>query len=73
MSKKLILVLALSLVLASGGLFSALADCGCNMCNGNWFSSSSYGSNRDMDWGAYNDGSIPNNGLYVPSPWPPGQ
>ncbi|MFZ0943701.1 MAG: hypothetical protein WB930_11485 [Syntrophobacteraceae bacterium] len=72
MSKKLILVLALSLVLASGGLFSALADCGCNPCNGNWFSSSSY-NNRDMDWRAYNDDSIPNNGLYVPSPWPPGQ
>ena len=32
MSKKLILVMALSLVLVSGGLSSALADCGCNPC-----------------------------------------
>ena len=72
MSKKLILVLALSLVLASGGLLSAWADCGCNPCNGNWFSSSSY-SNRDMDWGVYKDKDVPDNGLYVPSPWTPGQ
>ncbi len=44
MSKKLILVIAFSLVLASGGLFSAQADCGLNpcgwhfpsLCNINW-------------------------------------
>jgi len=34
MSKTLILAIALSLVLASGSLFSAQADCGClNPCN----------------------------------------
>ena len=32
MSKKLILVMALSLVLVSGGLFSAQADCGFYPC-----------------------------------------
>jgi hypothetical protein len=32
MSKKLIFAIALSLVLASGGLFSAQADCGLNPC-----------------------------------------
>ena len=32
MSKKLIVALALSLVLVSGGLFSAQADCGLNPC-----------------------------------------
>jgi hypothetical protein len=32
MSKKLIVAMALSLVLVSGGLFSAQADCGLNPC-----------------------------------------
>ena len=35
MSKKLIFAIALSLVLASGGLFSAQADCGLNPCGFN--------------------------------------
>ena len=36
MSKKLIFVMALSLVLVSGGLFSAQADCGFYPCG--WYS-----------------------------------
>ena len=45
MSKTLVVALALSLVLVSGGMFSAQADCGClnpcgwhlpSLCNINW-------------------------------------
>ncbi len=32
MNKTLIVALALSLVLVSGGIYSAQADCGCNPC-----------------------------------------
>ena len=39
MSKMLIIAMALSLVLVSGGLFSAQADCGPNHC---WWQSSLY-------------------------------
>jgi len=51
MSKKLILVMALSLVLVSGGLSSALADCGCNPCGWHFPSCFNYcnSCSKDLD------------------------
>ena len=74
MSKKLILVLALSLVLASGALFSAQADCGCNFCSWHLPSCFSCGA-KDMDrHDADRPDKLMSNGLYdYSSPWPPGQ
>ena len=68
MSKKLIIAMALSLVLVSGGLFSAQADCGLNICG--WhlpscFSSSATATGmRDADMG-YNIGN--NEGKFGPN------
>ncbi len=68
MSKKLIVAMALSLVLISGGLFSAQADCGLspcgwhlnlNPCGWHWPSCFSCGSRdtdkRDLDKPAYSN------------------
>jgi hypothetical protein len=58
MNKTLVLGLALSLVLFSGAMYTAQADCGClphiNLCNispCNWFSC---GAARDKDLSDYN-------------------
>ena len=75
MSKKLILAMALSLVLVSGALFSAQADCGLNPCG--WRLPSLCGfhccsrdtDKRDLD-SANNAASF---ATQYPSPWPPGQ
>ncbi len=73
MSKKLIFALALSLVLVSGGLFSAQAGCGCNPCGWHWFSCYSCGA-RDMDRPDAAFSNYPMSyGTYDSSPWPPGQ
>ncbi len=69
--------MALSLVLVSGGLFSAQADCGLNPCG--WHLPSLCGfhcCSRDTDkggLGSANNYQFPYNGVYEPSPWPPGQ
>jgi hypothetical protein len=58
MSKKIILALALSLVLFSGTVYTAQADCGClphiNLCSSpcNWFSCGT--ACRDKDLPDYN-------------------
>ncbi len=73
MSKKLIVAMALSLVLVSGSLFSAQADCGLNLCGLQWSSFFSCGANNMADRDADRANDISRNGVYVPSPWPPGQ
>ncbi len=77
MSKKMIFAMALSLVLVSGSLFSAHADCCFSPCG--WHLPSLCGSHcnsKDMDRrdsGSANEYQFPYNGVYQPSPWPPGQ
>jgi hypothetical protein len=79
MSKKMIFAMALSLVLVSGSLFSAQANCCFSPCG--WYLPSLCGSHccsKDRDTDKGNLGSadtyqFPYNGVYEPSPWPPGQ
>ena len=83
MNKKLIVAMALSLVLVSGGLFSAQADSGLNPCGwhsnlnpcgGHWPSCSSCGAKdtgrTESDIGNYDQMVGPNMGTGSPGyPW----